>query len=462
MERTVTGDLVAATRVKLKLSRDKFAALVGLTPGAVWRIENKGTFKNGEVEKLRAVVGAPSDAVVAVPEPPAESPAPATAAVTVPTPSVSPQDELSDPIPVTQLTSTLAPIVTDPPTTKLPSEPEVLGLTELSPYQLFLQDGIRRYSNSEIQTFKRCPLKWYMVYYLALSPITESPVGARAIGDRLHRALRWHYHPDPTQRRDVRDALEIIIKIDLAELKSRYAPDVIPLGVETEFAKDADLERVMMDGYIQWLAETGGDAEFTVIGAEEYIEADLPEPINGQIVKIVGRLDARVRRVSDGARLFIDHKSVGNLVGPTRLLALNEQMKMYILLERLNASGTGEYVDGAIFNMMRRCKRTANAKPPFYARVEVRHNPTSLANFQRQLIGVITRIEEVRQLLNDGHNFRAIVPPVIGQDCTWACDFLPLHSIMDDGSHWESMANAFYRKTDPSSYYVKKNVIDPV
>jgi transcriptional regulator with XRE-family HTH domain len=462
---TVTGEAVVATRVKMGLSRDKFAKLVGLTPGAVWRIENKNSFKTGELEKLHAVLEVPLDDITVLIQPSTESPtepAPITQqTITVPTPQIQPHNDLTHFVFVNETHVLPHHATVDQP--NLIAEPDVPGLGELSPYQMFLQDGIRRYSNSEIQTFKRCSLKWYMAYYLRLAPITESPIGVRAIGDRLHRALRWHYHPDSTQRRDVRDALEIIIKIDHAQLVTSYAPELIPLAIETEFAKEADLERVMMQGYVEWLEETGADSELIITGSEEYLEADLPVTVNGQTIRIVGRLDARALRTYDNVRLFLDHKSVGNLTEPARLLALNEQMKMYILLEMLVA-GNDQRVDGAIFNMIRRCKRTATAKPPFYARVEVRHNNISLQNFQRQLIGTIQQIENARLALDAGEtdSFRHLTPPAVAQDCTWSCDYLPLHSVMDDGSHWKAMANALYRVVDPSHYYVKKNVIGTV
>jgi transcriptional regulator with XRE-family HTH domain len=452
----------AELRASLKLSREKFAAQVGLTPGAVWRIEAKGVFKPGELEKLQAVLNTVT--TIAESTPAAESPPPV---ITPPTVHVV---EIDEPKLLPPQKSLLAMLKASGAyghggaVTVLPSEPEVLNAPELSPYQLFAQDGIRRYSNSEIQTFKRCRRKWYLAYYLGWHLKHQSPVGARAIGDRLHRALRWHYHPDPKLRVDVRDALEIIIQLDRAELHRRHAPDLPPLGLETKFSQEADLERVMVAGYVDWLAETGGDSEFIVTGAEEYVEAALPVPVNGQQVRIVGRLDARARRISDGVRLFIDHKSVGSFEGPARGLILLEQMKMYILLEQLaaQAAGNDERVDGAIFNMMRRCKRTDKAKPPFYKRIEVRHNPVAIKNFTTQLTGVIGQIEQVRAALDAGVDHRLVAFPTPNNDCVWSCDFMQVDSLMDDGSNWEGMLKAFYEQGDPSEYYVRPNELDAV
>lgn len=468
----ITGEQVARVRAKLRLSRDKFAQRVGLTPGAVWRIEAKGTFKSGEVDKLTAVVtetlADPGETTTAAPATPLVSVVPELVkqpgtvmfhGVAVPISSVLAVTSSGG---VTAAAPQPQPQQPQLHLTPLP-EPTVVNAPELSPYQRFLEDGIRRYSNSEIQTFKRCRRKWYLAYYRRLHLKNQSPVGARAIGDRLHRALRWHYHPNPKLRLDARDAIEAIIALDYAELRRRYDPELIPLSLESKFVEESDLERVMIAGYREWVEQTGADADFVITGAEEYVEADLALP-GGQLVKLVGRLDARARRVSDGARLFIDHKSVGSIEGITKTLLLNEQMKKYILLENLNAQQTGatERVDGAIFNMLRRVKRSVKAKPPFYHRVEVRHNPTAIKNFTTQLTSVIIEIERVRAELDAGGDHRVLAYPTPLSDCTWSCDFMQLDTLMDDGSYWEAMANAFYEVGDPSAYYVKTDVIAPV
>jgi transcriptional regulator with XRE-family HTH domain len=453
-------------RAELKLSREKFAERVELTPGAIWRIEAKGKFKPGELEKLQEFAAVNSGLAPA--EPPAPELPVATGIAVVPLPLTSVQDELSDdtfPIAGVTLpdgfTAPLPWVIAETNTTPVPTEPPVLNEPELTPFERFQQDGIRRYSNSEIQTFKRCRRKWFLAYYRQLTPKYTSPIGARAIGDRLHRALRWHYHGDPAQRLDVRDALEAIIQIDRKILVEHYTPDVVPLGIETKFNQEADLERVMIAGYVEWLAETGADSEYQVLGSEEYVEVDFTGGILKTPVKLVARLDARIRRIGDGARLFIDHKTVGNFEQPQRTLSINEQMLWYLMLERMLAS-PGERVDGAIYNMLRRCKRTPTAKPPFYHRVEVRHNIHEIDNFGVKTAGVIAEIDRLRTQLDEGMglNHRHVAYPTPSQDCTWSCDFLPLENLIDDGSDWEGMAQAFFNVGgDPSAYYKKANDI---
>lgn len=368
----------------------------------------------------------------------------------IPLPTISDQpDNLTLDFPVSTSTQSL----TQAPTHV---EPPIVNQPEQSPWELSLADGCRRYSNSEIQTFKRCRRKWYLAYYRRFQPRVESPVGARAIGDRIHRALRWHYEADVTQRVPVLDALELIIASDFDAVRQQHPSGLVPLSLDTQLKKDADLERIMIAGYIEWLAETGADSDYEFTGSEEYLEADLPEFPN---VKIIARLDARVRRISDGVRLLLDHKSVANFDMPKRTLRLNEQMLTYILIEMLQRDDDS-YVEGALYNMLRRVKRTANAKPPFYERVVQRHNRIEITNFLTRLQGTVAEIERVRAELDaDPTAHRKFAFPTPGQDCTWACNFLTIDTLMDDGSHWEAMAAQAFHVGDPSYYYVKGTTI---
>jgi hypothetical protein len=207
----------------------------------------------------------------------------------------------------------------------------------------------------------------------------------------------------------------------------------------------------MLEGYIQWLAETGADAEIEVIAAETYVEAPLHE-FNDRVA-IIGKMDVRVRRVIDNVRLFIDHKSVASVTQPTIMLPLDEQMLHYHLLEFLTLEEGASRSDGALYNMLRRVKRTAAAKPPFYSRVEVRHNKQELDSYRRRLVGTITDILVVEGQLRDGARHQTVAYPNPTRDCTWDCPFIAVCPMFDDGSRVDAMLEEHYVVGDPLSYY---------
>lgn len=464
-------------RRSLKMSRESFAARVGLTPGAVWRVEARGRFKPGEEEKLLAAFpdavahpfSSPGPAefggfshkqtLVAYDESLRVSPVAHEPAPTYVWSSDGDDDDrlvlwldVQPNIPVMLSAGAVSPVsassstVAVPVASLEPLEPSAV----LTPFQRTQDDGITRISNSEIQTFKRCRRKWWFAYYRRLVPKVTDLSGVAVIGDRVHRALALWYVADVARRVDPRSAIEMIIELDRTVIRDVYLPDEVPLGVETTFRKESDLERIMIEGYVQWLAETGLDSDLQVLGSEQYLEADLPG-VPG--VRLVAKLDARLRRISDGIRMFMDHKTVGDLTGPVRVLPLNEQMLFYLLVESLQPDA--ERCAGAIYNMLRRVRRTSAATPPFYRRVEVYHNPVEVENFLVRTRGTVHEILRLREALDLGVDHRFVAYPSPSSDCSWSCRYVSIDGMVDDGSRVEDAIADHFTVGDPTGYYAR-------
>jgi len=409
----IHGADVVDYRRRRNLSRKALAEQTGLTEGKIWRIENKDVISDDERDRLRlAGVGV----VVVDGEPPRAVPPPAPAPVAVAATYVSDSLVVEQPVPDVDWTAALA-------------------AAEVKYDRLV--------SNSELRTFKRCRRKWWLAWHRGLVAKNESPVGVRQIGDRLHRALKMHYSPTPSG--GLMDALEREIAIDRAKL-----PETVTEDVMLQFVKEADLERIMLEGYLAWLAETGADSELQVIGAETYLEAEIMEG-----VALIGKIDVRIRRTTDGVHLFLDHKSVGDLKTPTLTLALDEQMLHYHLLEQLT-NEDGQRCDGALYNMLKRVKRTQRATPPFYSRVEVRHNKHELENYATRVRGEINDMRVAADQLEFGFPHQQIVYPNPTRDCTWDCPFLAVCPMFDDGSRAEDLLAQYFDVRDPLSYYLEE------
>lgn len=314
-------------------------------------------------------------------------------------------------------------------------------------------------SNSELQTWKRCRRKWWLSYYRRLALRTEDFVGVRAVGDRVHRALAAWYVPDGEPRVDPRDALERVIVEDwtrVTQLATERDVDEARLAeLARDYATSTNLERAMLEGYVEWLAETGADADLRVVAAETEIRArvDVATDRSTYPVDVIGLLDVRARRVSDDARLFLDHKTVGDLKTPVVTLPQNEQMLHYHLLEWLTTPESEARCDGALYNMMRRVKRTAAAKPPFYERVEVRHNAHELEAYRRRLLAATRDVLTAVERLERGDEPVDVVYPTPKPDCRWDCDFFAVCNLFDDGSRAEDMLDVLYHEVDPRQHY---------
>ncbi len=216
----------------------------------------------------------------------------------------------------------------------------------------------------------------------------------------------------------------------------------------------------MVEGYVRWLEETGADSELRVIASETPVSADLELDVNGVTwpVRAIGLLDTRVHRVTDGKRLFLDHKTVGDLSTPAITLPQNEQMLQYHLIEWLNTPVGEASCDGALYNMIKRVKRSARAHPPFYDRIEVHHNVRELESYKRRMLGATRDILTTADALARGADHRDVAYPTPKSDCRWDCDFFAVCNLLDDGSPGiDDMLNTLYTRADPRDRYEVKD-----
>lgn len=319
-----------------------------------------------------------------------------------------------------------------------------------------VRDGSIRYvTNSEVQTFKKCRRKWWFAYWRRITPLKQDVTGVRGLGTRLHAALGACYRPggSPT-------AALSVLEAGIADDRSRVVTSEQVEALE----KDAALARIMLEGYFQWVAEEGVDVGLEIFGDEQEVTAPLSGVPYDVPVHLLGRLDVRARREIDGARFFIDHKSVGSFSQATQTLHMDEQMLMYHLLEMLEQVARGipieeqDRCDGGIYNMLRRVKRTARAKPPFYAREEIHHNVHELRSYYQRVHNTILAIVGLEQELSVSprESQHLIAYPSPSRDCVWSCDFFHVCHMFDDGSNAEGLITTWFQSYDPLDRYAEQ------
>lgn len=297
---------------------------------------------------------------------------------------------------------------------------------------------IVRISNSEIQTFKDCRRRWWLTYYRRLQPKTKNATGALALGSRIHQALDDHY----AKGIPLLDAHATLVETEKQLLLADFR-DV------SELETEAELGRIMLEGYEQWVEENGIDAELEMISTEEQISM----PMFGGDVELQGKLDMRVRRKADGVRLFRDFKTVGgSLAEFSNMAHMNEQVLTYMLLESQKRDES-ERSDGGIFTMLKKVRRTAAAKPPFYDQIEIRHNVFALRSFWDRIHGVVADMMRVRTGLDAGEKHQFLAYPKPSRDCKWKCQFFAICPLLDDGSAAEQAISEMYEEADPYAYY---------
>jgi len=306
-------------------------------------------------------------------------------------------------------------------------------------------------SNTEINTWQRCRRKWLISYYLGYQPDAEEVTGHRILGVRVHTALEGHYGYglDPLA------VLQLLYKFEL-----EASPEF-----ELELSAERDLASAMVEGYIEWAAETGADAGMAVVATE----ADVTVPLPGvEGVSLRAKLDQIVYNELTGLHSFKDWKTAASFEQHD-ILALNPQFKLYSLVQKLRNPG-GVLVDGGIITTLRRVKRTARSSPPYYQTDEFRYNPQTVNATLRKAQRIGYQIKKARQALDwvyaeDGGQGKAdaldlvqqsLFPPTpIVRDCGWSCPFVTLCPMMDDGSDWIGalVSSGHYRQEDPYAYY---------
>jgi RecB family exonuclease len=293
---------------------------------------------------------------------------------------------------------------------------------------------IRRINNSEIQTFKRCKRKWMLSYYLGLTNAEDEESSNLYIGKLVHAGLENYYKGD-----------DIMQPVNDAEIAWATAhADTGTSDYEYEGNSDIELSRIMLEGYLEWLEESGADANFTITGAEEELETSLGQ-ILGREVILHGRVDARFRD-PDGHTILLDHKTVANFsLFLNRRLRLNEQLMTYAMLLRMVK---GEEVQGAMLNMLRKVKRSARSKPPYYHRESVNFNVETLRHHYDSTVAVVNDILTLEDILKaDPSLTNAAAYPTVDQDCDWKCPFLSICPMFGDGSNIEgAVANMLKAK----------------
>lgn len=294
-------------------------------------------------------------------------------------------------------------------------------------------------SNSEIQVFKDCRRKWWLQYYRSLQPKKRDYTGALALGSRIHEALDRYY----STGEDLLEAHSDLVNEDMKKLVAEYR-DTYDLEAE------AELGRIMLEGYLQWVDEEGIDSDLEMISTEEVISMPLFE---GK-VELQGKLDMRVRRKSDGVRMFRDFKTVGGSFADFGNQAqMNEQILTYMLLEHAQNKSEDERSEGGIFTMLKKVKRTANAKPPFYDQITVRHNVFTMRSFWQRIHGTIADLLNVKKSLDEGGDPSFVAYPRPTKDCKWKCPFFTVCPLIDDGSAAEAAISEMYEVADPYARY---------
>lgn len=307
-------------------------------------------------------------------------------------------------------------------------------------------------TNSELFMWQRCKRDWLLHYYLGYVPDAEEVTGNRILGIRIHAALEGYYG----YGLDPLTVLHLLYKFEM-ETSPEYEADLI---------RERDLASAMVEGYVEWLAQTGADAGLTVIATEAEVVVPLPG-VDG--VELRARLDRVQLDEATGLLSFVDDKTAASFERH-EILMLNPQFRFYSLVQKLAAREVpgAPRVLGGVVNTLRRVKRTDKSKPPYYQRDPFRYNEQMINATLLKVTGLAQKIVSMRRDLDqiytefggslavlDAFQLLHLPPTPIETDCSWRCPFVQLCPMLDDGSDWVGslVRSGHFRQEDPSAYY---------
>lgn len=299
-----------------------------------------------------------------------------------------------------------------------------------------------QFTQSERATWLRCRRKWWFAYHRRLRRRGITPKLALDVGNLVHDVLAdgyasgWELDVDSTLFYHGEALKELI-------------------GESPEVDEAITYAGIIVQGYLDWVSETGADAALEVVAPERVIEVPIEIADGWRRTTLLGKVDLTARRLDMGGALtFLDHKVVGDLTSFPKWAHLSPQMLFYHLLHRLEAPDEPR-VEAGTYNLLRRVKRTARANPPFYARLDVHHSPEQLRTFYSTTLAIFAEIENTSALLLQGWSDVVLCPPSPQEDCYWSCEFFAACAMRDEGkdADLEGYLEDVYVEGDPLERY---------
>lgn len=326
-------------------------------------------------------------------------------------------------------------------------------VTTLAPPVIVPENTVASFS--DLGKFGQCRRAWYLATYRKLRLLDEPPTGPLPFGSRIHSALEAFY--DGTVDSPV-TAWKALMQHEYIVAEANGNPYTDSLD------KESDLGHRMLEGYIEWLDEEGEDAYFETLSVEEALIEHLPMVVDIDgvphevSVLVRGKLDRRLRRLSDGAIYINDFKTMANFA-ETSIFSLEQspQPRIYRRLLLANSLEGETDVRGVVYTLLRKVKRTATAKPPFYKRVTIEISDIEQAAYDARLQGAVEQVVQAQVRLDRGEDHRRVAFFNTGWWCN-SCPFKnPCQLMQSSPQGAEDMLANLYTEGDPWARYLMAN-----
>lgn len=211
-------------------------------------------------------------------------------------------------------------------------------------------------TNSEQKCFRRCVREHHYAYELGIRPLDEAE--ALRFGTLTHTGLEAWWRTAWALQQAEREAAEGW----LGEVTGNKAPELTPLEAAIEALRDQVLDEydlvragVLLQGYdARWDWN-----EYEILAVEQEFRAPLINPATGQPSRtymVAGKLDAIVRRRSDGLVFIVEHKTTSEDIGVGSQYWARLQIDSQISIYYAGARSLGYDPAGCIYDVLGKAK----------------------------------------------------------------------------------------------------------
>jgi hypothetical protein len=314
-------------------------------------------------------------------------------------------------------------------------------------------------SNSERNTFGRCPQRWAWSYIDGLRPKAK-PADALWFGQGIHEALALYYNEGFDRGPDPAKTWKQWVGDEIRYIKANYADHDREWFEQPVYEEAGELGQAMLEAYVK---EYGDDPYLEILAVEQPFELELVR--DDEVIGIfIGIFDGVAIDHWNNIMVLLEHKTAGAI--KTMHLGLDNQAGSYfsaatIVLRHQGIIGSKDTIDAILYNFLRKSKpdeRPRDSRGQYLNKDGSVSKKQPAKAFVRELVDRTPREvgSQMRRLTNEVYVMNLVregklpVNKVVNDMCTY-CPFFTMCTMHErGGSAWKEYRDAMYTRTEQS------------
>jgi hypothetical protein len=314
-------------------------------------------------------------------------------------------------------------------------------------------------SNSERNTFGRCPQRWWWAYVDKLRPKAK-PADALWFGIGVHEALALWYEPGFDRGPLPADTWKQWVGDEIRYIKANYADRDREWFEQPAYEEAGELGTAMLRGYVE---EYGEDQYLEILAIEQEFELEIMR--DGKVIAIfIGVFDGVAIDHWENKLVLLEHKTAGQI--KTMHLGLDNQAGSYfaaatVVLRHQGIIGRTDTIDGIKYNFLRKAMpddRPRNAAGAYLNKDGSISKTQPAKRFLREFVDRTPREvgSQLRGISDEVFLMKLVrrgkIPLIkVKNDMCPYCPFFQMCTLHErGGTAWKEYRNAMYKVSEDS------------